>query len=720
MDTQDLEGRVADLYRDFASGEVSRRDFMAKAGQLGVAGAATSAVAMLSAGPSAAQVGAAARAAAAAAPCDLAEWSYFWLGVKRAKLARGTVTSGEQMYVETWAPKQIKHPYPIVIVHGGGGQGLDWFQTSDGRAGWVPALLAQGFRVYLVDRPGHGRSPFAPELMGAWPAQAATWAGLEHQFTAPEKADDPYGPEAKLHTQWPGTGLESDPTTEQIIPGQGGSFLDVAASHAIWKERGGELLDKIGPAVIMAHSAGGPSLWLFGDVRPNLVKGLVGVEPGGPPFGNFTWGLTAAPVAYDPPIKDPSELKLVDVPAANGRAAGRIQAAPARKLKNLTHIPIVVVTAQASYHWPYDLHSVAYLRQSGCTVDHIELEKIGIAGNGHFMMHEKNHLDILNQITGWIEAKVSAPARKAGAQARPVRTTDPTAMDVADQGFFWVGVEHKKMPYGTIPRGAMYVQYLIPKQVRHPTPIVLVHGGSGQMLHYMGIGDGVAGWAHYYVQAGYKVYLVDRPGHGRATYHPDALGPSNPIPTYEQVASDFARAKQGGRWTGTGEIGDPLVDQFMASQNPTPRDNNAAMDLWRRAGAALLDRIGPAVVQTHSAGGPFGWVTADERPALVKALVSFEGAAAPLIQPGARGGAPTTRPMPNLKGIPMAYFTAANSGRTQGPAIVAALNASGARAEHIAFADRGIRGNGHFAMVETNRKEVWALIEGWVAKAATA
>jgi pimeloyl-ACP methyl ester carboxylesterase len=141
------------------------------------------------------------------------------------------------------------------------------------------------------------------------------------------------------------------------------------------------------------------------------------------------------------------------------------------------------------------------------------------------------------------------------------------------------------------------------------------------------------------------------------------------------------------------------------------------MDLWRRAGAALLDRIGPAVVQTHSAGGPFGWVTADERPALVKALVSFEGAAAPLIQPGARGRAPTTHTMPNLKGIPMAYFTAANSGRTQGPAIVAALNASGARAEHIAFADRGVRGNGHFAMVETNRKEVWALIEGWVSKA---
>lgn len=715
---EDLEARVADLYRGFADGKLDRRDFMTGSTKLGVAVAAASALSMLATNPTAAQVAAAAKSAADMAPMDLAEWSYFWLGVSRAKLARGTVTSGEQMYVETWAPKTIRHPYPIVIVHGGGGQGLDWLGTADGRPGWVPMLLEQGYRVYLVDRPGHGRSPFAPELMGPWPAQASTYTGLERQFTAPEKAPMPYGPEAKLHTQWPGTGVMGDPVTDQVIASQGGSFLDTAASHAVWKLRGAELLDKIGPAVIMAHSAGGPSLWLFGDARPALVKGLVGVEPGGPPFGNFNWGLTSAAVTYDPPIKDPSELKLVDIPARDGRAAGRIQAEPARKLKNLAGIPIVVITSPASYHWPYDLHSVAYLRQSGCTVDFIELEKIGIQGNAHFMMHEKNNREVLKPITDWIEAKVSAPARKAGARARPVRSADPTAMELADQGFFWVGLERKTMPYGVIPAGQMYVQYLIPKVVRHALPVVLVHGGSAQMLHYMGNGDGEAGWAHYYVQKGYKVYLVDRPGHGRSVYHPDALGPSNPIPTYEAIVPDIRRAKQGGRWAGTGEIGDPLLDQLMANQNPTPRDQALATGMWRKGGAALLDRIGPAVIQTHSAGGTFGWVTADERPALAKAIVSFEGAAAPLIVAGAQGRPPTTTAMPNLKGIPVAYYTAANSGRTNGPAVVAALNASGARAEHIAFADRGIGGNGHFAMLETNRRQVFDLIEGWVAQHA--
>jgi len=131
--------------------------------------------------------------------------------------------------------------------------------------------------------------------------------------------------------------------------------------------------------------------------------------------------------------------------------------------------------------------------------------------------------------------------------------------------------------------------------------------------------------------------------------------------------------------------------------------------LWRTRGAELLDRIGPAIVQTHSAGGPFGFIVANERPLLVKALVTFEGGAGPVLGPNN-----TPNPMPNVKGVPMMYLTAEHSGRTNGPAIVAALRQSGALAEHIALKDRGITGNGHFAMVETNRKDVFEVIRGWI------
>jgi hypothetical protein len=74
----------------------------------------------------------------------------------------------------------------------------------------------------------------------------------------------------------------------------------------------------------------------------------------------------------------------------------------------------------------------------------------------------------------------------------------------------------------------------------------------------------------------------------------------------------------------------------------------------------------------------------------------------------------TAKPMPNLKGILMMYLTAENSPMQDGPAIVAALRQSGSRAEHINLRDRAITGNSHWAMLETNRKEVFEVIRGWI------
>ena len=182
---------------------------------------------------------------------DLAEWSYFWIGVERAELARGTVVNGKQMYVEYMIPAVLKHPYPIVMVHGGGGQGTDWMGTPDGRPGWAHYFVQEGYAVYMVDRPGHGRSPFNPDIDGPFPRTAQAYEQVEHQFTAPEKADKPYAACAKLHTQWPGTGTIGDSTVDQVVAGQGGSFLaDLEATHNVWRHNMSLLFDKIGPAII--------------------------------------------------------------------------------------------------------------------------------------------------------------------------------------------------------------------------------------------------------------------------------------------------------------------------------------------------------------------------------------------------------------------------------------------------------------------------------------
>jgi hypothetical protein len=42
------------------------------------------------------------------------------------------------------------------------------------------------------------------------------------------------------------------------------------------------------------------------------------------------------------------------------------------------------------------------------------------------------------------------------------------------------------------------------------------------------------------------------------------------------------------------------------------------------------------------------------------------------------------------------------------------LKASGANAEFFNLRDKGITGNSHFAMLETNRKEIFDVLKGWI------
>ncbi len=675
---------------------------------------------------------------AGAAPLDLADWSYFWVGVERAELAKGVFVNGKQMYVEYLIPREVKHPYPIVLVHGGGGQGLDWMGTPDGRRGWSQMLAEQGWKVYVVDRPGHGKSPFHPDLHGPF-QNNITLEQISSMFT-PQRMHQPgQAASAKLHNQWPGTGAVESPELSQLVASQGGTYVTGVGpevAHEVWRSRGAELLDKIGPAIILTHSAGGPFGWLVAEARPKLVKGVVVIEGGGTPFGGANkWGLSTIPVTYDPPVKDPSEIKTVEVPSPEeGVAAYKLQAEPARKLKNLMGIPMVIVTAEASFASPGNPGAVAFLKQAGCMCEELRLASKGIHGNGHMMMVEKNNREVLGAILEWVEKNVKGPA---AAKPKPAES----AVKLADMGYFWVGTESKKVSYGTIVAGQMYVEWLEPAERKHPVPIVLVHGGGGQGGHYKGTGNGAAGWAHYYLQEGYKVYIVDRPGHGRSPYHPDALGPIGAHPSYATVTVDFKRAAMPGphrRWMGTGDVGDLLVDQFQAGQNAALQDNLLAQTLWASRGAELLDKIGAAIVQVHSAGGPFSWLVANARPKLVKAIVNVEGAGNPfagnnvygLTQAPLEFDPPVTDPkelksggprkLKNLAGIPIAYVTAENSNRPQGPAIVKFLKDAGCMAEDFQLKDHGVLGNGHFMMLETNRKEVFQLIQGWIQKNATA
>ena len=189
---------------------------------------------------------------------DIADWSYHWYGVEHATLARGTVCNGMQMYVERWIPSQVRHPYPVVLIHGGYGQGTDWISTPDGRRGWASLLLEQGYKVYVVDRPGQGRNPYHPFVHGNFDAQAPTF----------ERAAG----------QWPGHSVD-DPAIAQLVASMGQPMANNANTQSVWRSRGSILLDDIGPAILMSHGDGVILAAVTAEARPNLVKGIVALDP---------------------------------------------------------------------------------------------------------------------------------------------------------------------------------------------------------------------------------------------------------------------------------------------------------------------------------------------------------------------------------------------------------------------------------------------------------
>lgn len=337
----------------------------------------------------------------------LATRDFFYAGGKYAGKPGNEVMAG-QMYVEVLRPQVVSQRFPLVFIHGAGQTATNWLGTPDGRAGWADYFLEQGYVIYLVDQPARGRSPWHPSVNGPLQMRPPSW--VEERFTAPEIAH--IWPQARKHTQWPGTGRKGDPVFDTFYATQVEGLESAVETQTLIQAAGAALLDKIGPAILVTHSQLGAFGWLLANARPEAVKGIVAVEPNGPPFRdavfdenkNRAWGLTDIPITYAPPVKSPAGLAIVQEAKADGPDLVRCweQADPPRRLVNLQGIPILIVTAEASYHAPYDHCTSKFLAQAGVPNTHFRLEDHGLHGNGHMVMLEKNNLEIAALIQGWV------------------------------------------------------------------------------------------------------------------------------------------------------------------------------------------------------------------------------------------------------------------------------------------------------------------------------
>lgn len=355
-------------------------------------------------------------------PLQIADQGCFHVGGRYVDSAGGRIMAG-QMYVQYQIPAKQTQPYPLVMMHGGGQTGVNFLGTPDGRRGWADYFVANGYAVYVVDQPGRGRSGY----FGAAYGEAAIRgpAPVAERFTAPERAK--LWPQAELHTQWPAAhdgGVAGDAIFDQFYASQVESMNDVGAGEQMMREAGSALLDKIGPAILLTHSQAGPFGWTIADARPRLVKAILAIEPNGAPVYEikFTgaphyfeddkltrpWGITRNALTFAPAAARAEDMRFVrqDKPDGDGLVRCWLQAEPARQLPNLQGIAILIVTAEASYHAPYDHGTSLFLKQAGVAHAFVRLADVGIRGNGHMMMLEKNNLEIARYLDKWVREKV--------------------------------------------------------------------------------------------------------------------------------------------------------------------------------------------------------------------------------------------------------------------------------------------------------------------------
>jgi hypothetical protein len=138
-------------------------------------------------------------------PLTIAKQGFFYAGGHEIK-NQGGPTLVDAVFVEYQVPAKITAPYPLVMIHGQFQNGSNFMGTPDDREGWAEYFVRRGYPVYVVDQPARGRSSFNRQADGE--LTMGTVETIERQFTAIEKYK--LWPQARLHTQWPGSGTHGD------------------------------------------------------------------------------------------------------------------------------------------------------------------------------------------------------------------------------------------------------------------------------------------------------------------------------------------------------------------------------------------------------------------------------------------------------------------------------------------------------------------------------
>src|SRR5512144_1659618 len=269
----------------------------------------------------------------------------------------------EQMYVQYFLPKQRKGKLPLLMWHGGGLTGVTYESTPDGREGWLNLFVRKGWDVYVSDAVERGRAGFAPPDVWTSEPTFLTYADPFERFRIGD-GEGSWNPDPAKRRVLPGSQFPVeayDNYMKQSVPRWLTTDDAIIAAYVA-------LVDKVCPCVLLLHSQGGAFGFKVAEQRPDKVKAIVAVE---------------------------------------SATAGNLDKAAA--LKNTPVLMLFGDYVDEHPRWAnfkkIDLAYADAVRAGGGTVDVINLPDLGIKGNSHMLMQDKNNAEIADVIQKWLVGK---------------------------------------------------------------------------------------------------------------------------------------------------------------------------------------------------------------------------------------------------------------------------------------------------------------------------
>jgi hypothetical protein len=299
-------------------------------------------------------------------------------------LPDGQTFRGDHAYVQYQVPPDARE-FPLVLWHGGGQFSKTWETTPDGREGYQNIFLRRGWAVYILDQPRRGRAGRSTDSITIIPTPNEQ--ALFNTFRLGIWPD--YFP----NVQFPRDSASLDQYYRQQTPNTG------PADTAATTDAVAALFKKIGPAVLVTHSASGILGWLTG-LKSEKVRAIVAYEPGA-----FVFASGEVPPA--PLLSDGSPLP-----------GGIVEVSPA-DFRKLTKIPIQVIygdnipTSPSPIGGPDRWRArlvlakqwVDAINDHGGDASLLHLPEIGVFGNTHFPFSDLNNHQIADLLSRYLREK---------------------------------------------------------------------------------------------------------------------------------------------------------------------------------------------------------------------------------------------------------------------------------------------------------------------------